>query len=318
MTMSRHQRHKELQLAQLRSFCLAATQGSFAEAAEAAGISRAAVWQQVRALEGRLGLVLLRRRGRTVELTPDGRLVLDIVLPYVQGLESLDRLIETRQAETPPRLTLVAPPGQLAMALYKPLQLFASAHPNARLSLLTELRARQVERVVERGAADVGVLVSAPDEPRSASLAYEPLFEVPLLLLTAADHPLARKRRVTPQDLVAFPLILAPVGSIIRRGQDRLLRQYQVAAPLHVVMESEHTHIVAQYVAIGLGIALWNMQRWAVDLFPGLHGRVFDPSFDSLTAAMVVRKYAQQPEHVQEFCRIIRQYVAGKRPAEQS
>src|SRR5262245_23638861 len=131
--MSRQERHKDLQLAQLRSFCLAATQGTFAEAAEAAGVSRAAVWQQVRALERRLGTVLLRRRGRTVELTPDGRLVLDIILPYVQGLDSLDRLIETRRAETPLRLTVAAPPAQLSFTLHKPLQQFARAHPGARL-----------------------------------------------------------------------------------------------------------------------------------------------------------------------------------------
>lgn len=316
--MSRHDRHKDLQLAQLRSFCLAATQGTFAQAAEAAGISRAAIWQQVRALERRLGIVLLRRRGRTVELTADGRLVLDVVLPHVQGLESLDQLIEARRAETPPRLTVVAPPGQLAMALHRPLQLFASTYPNARLSLLTELRAQQVERVVERGTADVGVLVHAPDEPRSAGLEYDPLFDAPLLLLTAADHPLARKRRIAPPDLAVYPLILAPVGSIIRRSQDRLLRQAHLAEPAHVVMESEHTHIVAQYVALGLGIALWNMQRWAVDLFPGLHARVIDPTFEPLCAALAVRKYARLPDHVEEFRRMVRQFLAGKRPAEQS
>jgi LysR family transcriptional regulator, cys regulon transcriptional activator len=316
--MSRHDRHKDLQLSQLRSFCLAATQGTFSQAAEAAGISRAAVWQQVRALEHRLGIVLLRRRGRTVELTPDGRLVLDIVLPHVHGLESLDFLIETRRGETPPRLTVVAPPGQLAMALHRPLQLFANAHPNARLTLLTELRARQVERVVERGAADVGVLVSAPNESCSAILEYEPVFDVPLMLLTAKDHPLARKRRVAPRDLVAHPLILAPAGTLIRHSQDRLLRQYRLAESAHVVMESEHTHIVAQYVALGLGIALWNMQSWAVDFFPGLHGRIFDPSFETLCGAMVVRKYARVPEHVQEFCRIVREFLASKRAEGQS
>ncbi|MBL8797313.1 MAG: LysR family transcriptional regulator [Planctomycetia bacterium] len=310
--MSRHDRRLDLQLAQLRSFCLAATQGTFAEAAEAAGISRAAVWQQVRALERRLGVVLLRRRGRTVELTADGRLVLDLVLPHVQGLESLDRLIEARQAATPPKLTVVAPPGQLAMALHRPLQLFASAYPKARLSLLTELRARQVERVVERGAADVGVLVHAPDEPRSASLEYQSLFEAPLLLLTAADHPLARKRRLAPTDLAGHPLILAPLGSIVRRSQDRFLRQHGLAEPAHVVMESEHTHIVAQYVALGLGITLWNLQRWAVGIFPGLHGRVFDPAFEVLGGALVVPRYAKLAEHVEEFCRIVRQFVASQ------
>ena len=37
--MSRHDRHKDLQLAQLRSFCLAATQGSFAEAIRTSAIA---------------------------------------------------------------------------------------------------------------------------------------------------------------------------------------------------------------------------------------------------------------------------------------
>jgi hypothetical protein len=83
-------------------------------------------------------------------------------------------------------------------------------------------------------------------------------------------------------------------------------------------MESEHTHIVAQYVALGLGIALWNMQPWAVDLFPGLHARVIDPAFERLAALLVVRKYARLPEHVEDFRRILRQFLAAKPAASQS
>jgi len=311
--MSRHDRHKDLQLAQLRSFCLAATHGTFADAAATAGISRAGVWQQVRALERRLGIVLLRRRGRTVELTADGRLVLDLVLPYVQSLDSLDGLIAARRAAAPPRLTVAAPPAQLSFTLHHPLRQFAQAHPSARLSLLAELRAREVERLVEGGAADVGVLVSAPDEPRSPALEYEPLFASPLLLLTAADHPLARKKRIGAEDLTGQPLILAPAVSSIRRFQDRLLRQLRMTEPVHVVLETEHTHIVLQYAALGLGVALWTLQPWAVEQVPGLHGRVFDPAFESLTVAMIVRKYGRPPEQVEEFRRLVRQTAAGKR-----
>ena len=312
--MSRRDRHKDLQLAQLRSFCLAATLGTFAEAAATAGISRAGVWQQVRALERRLGVVLLRRRGRTVELTPDGRLVLDLVLPQVQTLDSLDTLIAAKRAETPPRLTVAAPPAQLSFTLHRPLQQFARAHPTARLSLLSELRSHEVERHVEGGAADVGVLINAPDEARSPALEYEHLFDSPLLLLTATDHPLARKKRIGAEDLLGQPLILAPAVSSIRRAQDRLLRQLQIAEQVHVVLETEHTHIVLQYAALGLGVALWTLQPWAVEQSPGLHGRVFDPAFESMKAVMIVRKYARLPEQVQEFRQIVRTSLAGKRP----
>ena len=49
--MSQGHRYKEIQLAQLRSFCLAATDGNFTSAAKALGLSASTVWQQVRALE---------------------------------------------------------------------------------------------------------------------------------------------------------------------------------------------------------------------------------------------------------------------------
>ena len=52
--MSQGHRYKEIQLAQLRSFCLAATEGNFTSAAKALGLSASTVWQQVRALEREL------------------------------------------------------------------------------------------------------------------------------------------------------------------------------------------------------------------------------------------------------------------------
>jgi DNA-binding transcriptional LysR family regulator len=48
--MGQSQRYKELQLPQLRSFCLAATEGNFTSAARALGLAASTVWQQVRAL----------------------------------------------------------------------------------------------------------------------------------------------------------------------------------------------------------------------------------------------------------------------------
>src|SRR5438045_1429119 len=45
--MKQSHRYNELQLARLRSFCFAATEGNFTAAAAALGLSASTVWQQV-------------------------------------------------------------------------------------------------------------------------------------------------------------------------------------------------------------------------------------------------------------------------------
>ena len=95
--MSQTHRYKEIQLAQLRGFCLAATEGNFTSAAKALGLSASTVWQQVRSLERELKVKLMRRQGRVVDLTDDGRLLLETVQPHVSGLDSLRRLFEARR-----------------------------------------------------------------------------------------------------------------------------------------------------------------------------------------------------------------------------
>src|SRR5262249_49546729 len=122
--MSRRFRYKDIQLPQLRSFCLAATQGNFTAAAKALGLSAPTVWEQVRGLERRLGATLLIRRGRMVELTAEGRLLLHLIQPHVSGLDSLERLFEAQRSELPQRLTVASTPNMLAYHLIGPVQEF--------------------------------------------------------------------------------------------------------------------------------------------------------------------------------------------------
>jgi LysR family glycine cleavage system transcriptional activator len=75
-----------LPLNALRVFEAVASRLSFAEAAEALNVTPAAVSQQVRALEDYLQVPLLRRKGRKVELTPEGA----ALLPGIRaGLDAL-------------------------------------------------------------------------------------------------------------------------------------------------------------------------------------------------------------------------------------
>src|SRR5438105_4559730 len=148
--------YKGIQLPQLRSFCVAATEENFTSAAKVLGLSPPAVWQQVRALERELATSLLRRRGRAIELTPEGRLLLELIQPHVSGLDSLVQLFKMRQAELPRQLTVAASNYFLSYHLSSAVLKFTRAQPSIRLCVRACSWA-EVFQFVEQGVAELGI-----------------------------------------------------------------------------------------------------------------------------------------------------------------
>lgn len=92
----------------LRAFEAAARRSSFTLAAEELGLTQAAVSQQIRALESRLGTILFHRRQRGVTLTPEG----STYLPHIQSAfgslaRSTQELFGRRSAQT--TISLLSP-----------------------------------------------------------------------------------------------------------------------------------------------------------------------------------------------------------------
>jgi DNA-binding transcriptional LysR family regulator len=305
-------KYKDIQLPQLRSFCVAATEGNFTTAATALGLSVSGVWQQVRALERELGVTLLRRQGRNVEVTPPGRLLLELAQPHVSGLDSLARLFEARQAGMTEPLSVVATHHLLTYHLPDLVQEFVQAHPTARLNLRAN-RWHEILELVERGSVDLGLTPWDRDAPHRAALEYETLFEMPFLLLTAADHPLRRKKKLRPSDLVDQRLIMQTSDTCDYLALVRLLRQDNISPEqLQVVLVSHTVEMAFRYVARGVGIALAHVDPKICRSVPGVYGRVFDPQMEQLPMALVVRKNSYRSSLVEEFRTAVRKSLGNK------
>jgi DNA-binding transcriptional LysR family regulator len=310
--MSHDHRYKEIQLAQLRSFCLAATEGNFTSAAKALGLSPSTVWQQVRALERELKAKLLRRRGRALELTDEGCLLLETVEPHVSGLDSLRRMFEARRAGIRQELVVASGAYLFANHLPKPIQQFRAAHPAIQVTLRIAAWSA-LRRVIERGETDVGVLACDPDWPRSPYLEYEPLFEEQFSVMLPAGHPLIRAKRIAPNELVKYPLILPPKGGADRRVFERFLRKHNLADRVQPALVCGLVDVVKKYVAMGVGMALMYVTEQLAQSTPGLHVRPLDPEIERLSIEMAVRKGTHLPGYVDEFRRIVRERLAQKR-----
>ena len=122
----------------LRSFEAAAREESFTAAADTLGLTQAAVSQQIRKLESRLGVALFRRLPRGVELSADGA----AYLPHVQA--SFDALRRSTQdlfaTGTRQAVTLASPASFASLWLAPRLARLAVMDSTLRLSVASVQR----------------------------------------------------------------------------------------------------------------------------------------------------------------------------------
>jgi DNA-binding transcriptional LysR family regulator len=305
--MGKEQRYKEIQLPQLRSFCLAATERNFTAAARSLGLTAPTVWQQVRALERQLQTTLLRRQGRNVELTPEGQLLLELVHPHVSGLDSLEALFTARKAEMGRPLTVAAIPYLTSSYLIEPVREYRAARPQVQVKLHVRIWFDEVLRMVERGEADLGIMFYDRDEARNVRLNYERISDLRFVVLMPTGHPLTQKKRVHPAELAAYPLIVPPVGSFARRVLTELYQHHDLPEPTNIMMETPLLDIIRKYVAAGIGIAPAHIAV-AEEEMPGVEARPLGSPNESISIGLVSLKGAHLSEPVREFAALVRKH----------
>jgi DNA-binding transcriptional LysR family regulator len=250
-------RYKELHLSQLRTFCECIRQKSYSAAARTLHVSQPAVCQQVRALERDFGVSLVRRRNQQLEPSEDGLVLLELASSIVDSVDTLKELFHQRRQDVPRTLTVIGSPGVILEELSLPVAGFCRQYPRIKLSLLNFIHLSTLDMVID-GKADMAILPRAIDlGSNQRFLASEPFAQRTWSLALPADHPLLRKRRVTPADLIRYPLILPEVGSVWRKRVDEVFRAAGLLDRMQVRMEVSIPLAARRYVSLGLGIAVY-------------------------------------------------------------
>jgi DNA-binding transcriptional LysR family regulator len=308
--MSLSPRYKEIQLAQLRSFCVAATEGNFTTAAKTIGLSASTVWQQVRSLERELKARLMLRNGRAVVLTEEGRLLLETVQPHVSGIDSLRQMFDGLRADLPREMIVASGAYLFAYHLPAAIQRFRAANPKVTMHLRVSAWSG-LHRLVERGEADIGIMACDPAQPRSAALEYEHLFDEQLTLIATADHPLVKQKRLTVYRIVKHPLILPPAGGGDRKVIDRLFQKHNLKG-VRPALVCGIIDVIKRQVLAGAGVAIMYVTDAVLGDAPGLALRPLGPEIEPLSIEIAVRRGAHLSEHVREFRSTVRDAYAAK------
>ena len=181
--------------------------GSMGKAASALNMSQPAVSKAIAYLEHTLGVRLLDRSRQGVEATPYGRA---LVKRGVAMFDELRQGVEDIASLTDPAVGEIRMGGSehTISAIYSPvIHRFSEQYPRMSFHIVVG-DLRTLSR--ELDARNIDFLVSRMYSPASEEHSVEVLFEDPLVVVTAPDNPLARRRKIALADLLDEPWTLQP------------------------------------------------------------------------------------------------------------
>lgn len=213
-----------ISLDQIRTFVAAAETGSFSAAARHLGRAQSAVSDLIRRLEAELGVVLFDRSSRTPRLTGAGQMLLLDARSVGCAVDSLNFRAKGLSRGLEPELCAVIDVYFPFQAITEAAKMFQREFPVTPLRLYVEVLGGALEPVID-GRASLAV-VGGP-APLPAGLSGEPLAGVPVVMVAAPSHPLARIEGLIPPSELAQHVQLV----LTERSNRFAGQEYSVMSP---------------------------------------------------------------------------------------
>lgn len=238
-------------LRQLRAFCATARTGSMSRAAERLHLSQPTVSQLVKSLEQDFGITLFDRHGPRIELNAAGTVLLETAMPLVEGVDGLQESLAAQLGEvTSGRLDIAAGESTILYLLPESVKRFSDTYPGVDLHL-HNVTGRDGMKLLRAGDVDFAV-GSMIDIPRD--IAYVPMFSYEPMLITAPDHPLARRADLDLADISTCGLILPPRHLSTWHVVDLVFHQHGLQ--YRVVLEAGGWEVIKRFVELDLGVSI--------------------------------------------------------------
>ena len=243
--------YKKDRLKKLRAFCATAQVGSFSKAAVQLTMSQPTISLQIQALEQEFEVILFERKGSKIKLTPEGEILYRLGQPLVQGMDKLHETFTAHYGKMDAgELTIAAGESTILYVLADPVRHYAEEYPGIHLKL-ANVTGRDGLAMLHADEADlaIGSMMEVPDE-----IVYEPIVTYNPTLITPLDHPLAKKKKITLEDISPYGLILPPRHLSTWRIVEMVFRQNNLE--YNVALEAGGWEIIKKYVEIGMGISI--------------------------------------------------------------
>ncbi|MEH2045138.1 LysR family transcriptional regulator [Nostoc sp.] len=222
-----------MRLEQLQAFLAIAQTGSFQQAARTSGVTQSTISRQIQALEADLGIELFHRSTHA-KLTLGGERLLPRVRKICQEWQTATEELADLIAGKQPELCIAVIHSLCGSYLPPVLQKFCHDYPNVQLRV-TSLGSDRALKVLKDGLVDLAIVMNNRFLTTSREMVVEVLYDEPIEVLTAANHPLTQYEFVPWSELIRYPQVVFKDGYGMQRLiQDRFER---MEATLQSVLE---------------------------------------------------------------------------------
>lgn len=234
----------------LRLFVAVADERSLTRAAEREHLALAAVSKRISDLEGQLGVSLLYRQPKGVELTPAGHALLHHARNLLDGLQQMDADLSEFSQGVKGHVRIHANTSAVIEFLPEDLSAFARQHPEVKIDL-EERVSTDTLRALREGLTDIGIFAGHIPAEDLQVFGYR---EDNLVLVTPREHPLAKLKGISLRDAAGFDFIgLQQDASLYA-----LLQQsaQQAGTPLRLRIQVRSFEAICRMIHTGMGIGV--------------------------------------------------------------
>ncbi len=270
-----------MDIRQLAALVAIADHGSFSAAARALFTVQSNVSGRIAKLERELGCELVDRSSGS--LTDDGARVVDGARRVLRELDDITTDLASPDHDVAGEARIGSIGTTARWLLPVLLGAVERTHPNVHPIVVEGSTSALMPHLIS-GRLDAAIMHLPVDDPE---LHFSPLFAEDLLLVTAKDHPLARRREVSITDLADIELLLPPKGSALRRVLDRAALAHDVT--LKAQAEIDGVRLLASLAFDGYGptiVPATAAPRW----YRGEFGRVKVPELPQRVVAWATRR----------------------------
>jgi DNA-binding transcriptional LysR family regulator len=285
-----------MELRHLRTIVAVDRHRSFTKAAEELHLAQSAISQQIRRLETELGIEVVRRTSRSVEVTEEGRLVLAHAHRVLAEMDDFHNQLEelTGLLRGTLRIGGTWPFGPYD--LFAVLADFRSQHPGVAVHMVEET-SEEMLAMVRTDDLDCALAAVDPDaigEDFAATLLWEDEF----VFVASVDHPMARNPQITFEQLASEDLITHRDNSALRRRLEATLGRHGLEPRIGFICTEMSA--VRALASQGLGVAV--LPRSVAELDgPPIVLRPFRPEPITWPVSLVWRASRRQPPAVRAF-----------------
>jgi LysR family hca operon transcriptional activator len=254
-----------MELRHLRYFVAVAEEGSLTLAAQRRlHIAQPSLSRQIRDLEIEVGVELMTRSSRGIELTAAGKVFLDHARHMLAQVQAAGQA--ARRAALPAHRTLAlgflsgCEPEWLPAAMH----VLREEFPDIEITLSSK-HSPQLAEGLATGKLDAAFL---RPEDKYPDLAYQVLIREPLVVMLPSDHRLASREAISPHDLAGQTFIgMADQAPVLRSITEAYIRRSGI--DLNPAYRAEYISMAMSLVASTRGVALLpdfarNFLTWSV------------------------------------------------------